>query len=236
MNLQLPSPDPKVFNPELPDYLAEAIMEGMQKDAQLRPQDMRSFIASIQPPQPRNRPRNGIRRFSKKKLLISAGFAGLVSYFMYQGIPRFYAEKLAEEKITQPKGSPSPIISPSPTVKPIDKKTKSIKEAINLYNQMDFQGCADFCSEEIHDNPKFYELYVMRAMSYATIARQHSKDRPKSKELYLKAESDLDMALQIVPPFEEISAETDFTPPMVLRIKDSITKALDIIKFLEKQK
>jgi len=48
-----PPPDPRQFNPAIPNYLAEAIMAAMQKEAKLRPQNMQSFMVLLQSPSQR---------------------------------------------------------------------------------------------------------------------------------------------------------------------------------------
>ena len=227
MDLSTSSPDPRTEDPELPDYLAEAIMAAMQKDASLRPQDMRSFIASIQPPQPRVRPR-GIRRFSKKGIypaLIGSGFAGLVAYFMAQGVPRFYAEKLAEQKTqsgTSPLASPSPTAINDPTV---------IRQAESLFRKEDYKGCIDFCSRVLKNTPNFYELRVLQGMAYYSLADAHKDNKDEAKELATRAEADLEAALHMGEP--EKLFNKDYSRTSVIKLKAEVTKFRELMEFLQ---
>ena len=202
-------PDPRDLNPQIPDYIAEAVMNAMNKDASQRPQTMEDFIQTLKPAVARRLP----RRFTgKKKYLIPAaigtGLAGIVASLVAMGIPRNQAIKIAQHDISNveskvsspvpmPSKKPSPLVSPSPSI----NKYAIFMKASSLIDSNNYQDCIDFCDMTIAINPDFYEMYVARIGAYSCLTKlkADTKDYKEAKSLVYKSLEDVDKILSLMP-------------------------------------
>lgn len=196
-------------------------MAAMQKKVELRPQDMPSFIKSIQAPS--HKPKHTlIRRLSRRGSLIPAiagiSFSGLVAFFISQGYPRFRAEKLAEEKIAD-------VASTNTGTSSKKNDYRAFKQAKALFSSYDYDKCIEFCNAKLEQTPSFYELYVIRGLSLnAKVSQNHALEAPSIVELLTRAKEDFENALKILPTEEPLDSE--FSPIEIIKLKDKISKII----------
>lgn len=219
-----PIPDPRDFNPEIPDYLAEAIMNAMQRDASLRPQNMEEFIYSLRPPTPTRRVP---RRFTGKAkyavpALIGAGFAGLILYFVYQGFTKKQAIEKAHEvqdirsstiqdirstiNVQRPTPKPTPLPSPSPSPETLSHEDfaeaeRIISDKLHNKNYVDtINDCNTFITN-YQNHPEIHEIYFLRATAYYILGINaiNSNDTNKAKEMLLKTQEDYEKGMNLAP-------------------------------------
>lgn len=152
--------DPREYDPDIPDYLAELTLQCMSKDPAERPQDGSEFKSLLLP---RPKPRNSGRRLYKigAAVLAMAGFGGLVHYLITrEGFTPQEAEITAEDIAeTTTTSSPAPIATPVPRVRTLEELVADADRS----QREDPERTFLIAEELIALYPRFYRGYVYRA-------------------------------------------------------------------------
>jgi len=204
-----PPPHPRDINPEIPEYLDEAIWAAIQKPTSARPQSMEEWVAMLKP-----KTKVPVKRSRKWIPIVGTtlGFSGLVAYFLSLGATPQEAKQLAKQEL---KSSSSLISSPTPTAATITTKVlpdrslssdlelqQKAEQATQLFQSGDLDASLAIINELLDERPQEYNCYWIRSKIYWAIAdRLLEKGKlVEGKVMLRKCLQDIIMMADYLPP------------------------------------
>lgn len=197
-------PQPIDVNPEVPQYLNDAIWMAIQKSPETRPQSIEQFVAMLD--KPKTMPAR--RRLWMPITAGALGFGGLVAYFMSLGASPRKARELAQEEL-QVAPLTTPInIAPTTSMMPIEtipiadpRFNDRVRRAVELGRDGQYEASIAACDALIRDYPDAHVVYWARANSYYRLGIQllNEGQNEAGRNALQECLEDVELTLRIAP-------------------------------------